>query len=136
MSVRRRVAREESGDSVILLRAAGWRFGIYAAEVKEICELDAPPKEKHGGRILRLSEELGLKGGAELRVLMLGGLELGLAVDEVEKMTVVREVLPLPSIFRGREREWYCGLLVVEGLVVPLLNSAAFAWHGAAGGGR
>jgi len=121
---------QASGESVILFRVAGWRFGVNAVDVKEIRELDPHWRdEKDGAVTIRLGEELGLKARGEHRVLMLRGLDVGIAVDEVEKMTVVREVLPLPAIFRGREREWYTGLLVLEGLVVPLLNSMDFAFR-------
>jgi len=35
--------------------------------------------------------------------------------------------VPLPALFRGAERQWYRGLLLLENEVVPLVR--AEYWH-------
>jgi chemotaxis signal transduction protein len=41
-------------------------------------------------------------------------------------MTDISVVQPLPTAFRGLERTWYRGLAILDGVVVPVVNPAAF----------
>ena len=49
--------------------------------------------------------------------------ECSLGVTEVERMTTLPKVVPLPGLFRGEERQWYRGLLLLENEVVPLVRT-------------
>jgi hypothetical protein len=49
--------------------------------------------------------------------------DCSLGVTEVERMTSLPKVVPLPGLFRGAERQWYRGLLLLENEVIPLVRT-------------
>ncbi len=50
-------------------------------------------------------------------------LAVTLGVTGVERMTSSPKMVPLPALFRGAERQWYRGLLLLENEVVPLVRA-------------
>ncbi|HUO61607.1 MAG TPA: hypothetical protein VMU24_13125 [Candidatus Acidoferrales bacterium] len=124
-----------AGEPVILFRVGPYKFAITASEVHEIREYDArwialqKARKEAGVVTVHLAAELGLDVGKEQHILLLRGVDVGLAVGTVEKMAQARKVYQLPSAFAGKERQWYTGLLVLEGEVVPLVDGIAFAFR-------
>ncbi|HEX8925752.1 MAG TPA: hypothetical protein VF786_08155 [Terriglobales bacterium] len=124
-----------AGEAVILFRIGPYKFAINAADVHEIREYDArwialqKARKEAGVVTLHLAAELGLEVGKEQHILLLRGVDVGLAVGAVEKMASARKVFGLPSAFAGKERQWYTGLLVLDGEVVPLLDGISFAFQ-------
>ncbi len=54
-----------------------------------------------------------------------------LGVTEVERMTSLPRVVPLPGLFQGAERQWYRGLLLLENEVIPLVRTKYWRQAGA-----
>jgi hypothetical protein len=124
-----------AGEAVILFHVGPYKFAILAADVHEIREYDArwialqKARKDAGVVTLHLAAELGLEAGKEQHILLLRGVDVGLAVGAVEKMATAKKVYGLPSAFAGKERRWYTGLLVLDGEVVPLLDGISFAFQ-------
>ena len=47
-------------------------------------------------------------------------------VDAIERMQEIDSIQALPAAFRGEERNWYRGLTVVKGRVIPVVRPEAF----------
>jgi hypothetical protein len=60
------------------------------------------------------------------RVLVLRDLSTAVLVDSTDRMTEISALHALPRAFMRDEREWYRGLAVVGGEVVPVVNPGAF----------
>ena len=111
---------------VILFTAGGVRFAVEASEVQEIRDGDernANHKLK-GLEQIDFARQLGLGPGKLERFVVLKPGECALGVTQVERMTSLPKAVPLPGLFRGTERLWYRGLLLLENEVVPLLRAA------------
>jgi chemotaxis signal transduction protein len=63
------------------------------------------------------------------RVLMLSEQPVAVKVDSIVRMAEMAKLLPLPQSFKGDERNWYLGLTLMNGTVVPLVNPASFLSH-------
>jgi chemotaxis signal transduction protein len=63
------------------------------------------------------------------RVLMLAESPVALKVDAIVRMAEMSKLLPLPHSFKGDERNWYLGLTLMNGSVVPVVNPASFLSH-------
>ena len=124
-----------AGEAVILFRVGPYKFAITAIDVNEIRGYDArwialqKARKEAGVVTVHMAAEMGLPAGNEQHILLLRGVDVGLAVGAVEKMAQVRKVHALPSAFAGKERQWYTGLLVLDGEVVPLVDGIAFAFR-------
>jgi chemotaxis signal transduction protein len=60
------------------------------------------------------------------RVLMLAESPVALKVDSIVRMAEMAKLLPLPRSFKGDERNWYLGLTLMNGKVIPVVNPASF----------
>jgi hypothetical protein len=109
---------------VILFTAGGMQFAVEASEVEEIQNRD----ERTSIRKLKSPESIdfalhvGLGAGILDRFVVLKPGDCSLGVSDVERMTSLPKVVPLPGLFRGAERQWYRGLLLLENGVVPLVR--------------
>ena len=126
---------------VSLFTAGGVRFAVEASEVEEIRD----GEERGAACRLKVSKaidfarQVGLGAGCLVRYLVLkpgdgasGGVTLG--VTEVERMTSLPKVVPLPGLFQGAERQWYRGLLLLENEVIPLVRTKYWRQAGAPSG--
>ncbi|MGC2209354.1 MAG: hypothetical protein WA532_04495 [Candidatus Korobacteraceae bacterium] len=123
---------------VILFTAGGVRFAVEANEVEEIRdgeERGAACRLK-GSKAIDFARQVGLGAGRLVRYLVIkpgdgasGGVTLG--VTEVERMTSLPKVVPLPGLFQGAERQWYRGLLLLENEVIPLVRTKYWRQAGA-----
>jgi hypothetical protein len=110
---------------VILFTAGGRRFAVEASEVEEIRDRDdrAAIRKLKGPESIDFAQQVGLGAGVLERFVVLKPGECSLGVTEVERMTSLPRVVQLPGLFRGAERQWYRGLLLLENDVVPLVRT-------------
>jgi chemotaxis signal transduction protein len=110
---------------IILFTAGGMRFAIEASEVEEIRDRDerATICKLKGPESIDFALQVGLGAGVQEHFVVLKRGECSLGVTEVERMTSLPKVVPLPRLFRGAERQWYRGLLLLEDDVVPLVRT-------------
>lgn len=59
------------------------------------------------------------------RVLVFRNSLCALLVDSIDRMTQIATVFAMPKAFQGEECNWYRGLAVMEGCVVPVVNPDA-----------
>jgi chemotaxis signal transduction protein len=69
---------------------------------------------------------LRLKSSTPGRLMVLRGVKAAVLVDAIDRMTQIAAVHPLPRAFQGDECQWYRGLALVEGRVVPVVNEHSF----------
>ena len=110
---------------VILFTAGGMRFAVDAGEVAEIRD-DAERGAFNGFKgteAVDFAQRVGLGAGSLEHFVVLKPGNCSLGVTAVERMTSLPRVAPLPGLFRGAERNWYRGLLLLENEVVPLVRT-------------
>jgi hypothetical protein len=110
---------------IILFTAGGMRFAIEASEVEEIRDREerATIRKLKAPESIDFALQVGLGTGVQERFVVLKPGECSLGVTEVERMTSLPKVVPLPRLFRGAERQWYRGLLLLADDVVPLVRT-------------
>lgn len=110
---------------VILFTAGGVRFAVQAEEVQEIRDSDERTvlRKLKGTEPIDFALQVGLGAGILERLVVLKPGECALAVTDVERITSIPRAVPLPGLFRGVERQWYRGLLLLENEVVPLVRT-------------
>jgi len=110
---------------VILFTAGDMRFAVEANEVEEIRDRDerAAIRKLKGPESFDFALQVGLGPGILERFVVLKPGECSLGVTEVERITILPKVVPLPGVFRGAERQWYRGLLLLENEVIPLVRT-------------
>lgn len=122
---------------VILFTAGGVRFAVEANEVEEIRDGEerGAACRLNGSKVIDFARQVGLGAGRLLRFLVLkpgdGASGVTLGVTEVERMTSLPKVVPLPGLFQGAERQWYRGLLLLENEVIPLVRTKYWRQAGA-----
>jgi len=110
---------------VILFTAGGVRFAVAADEVQEVRGGDERTtiRKLKGPELIDFALQVGLGEGILERLLVLKPGDCALAVTDVERMASIPKVVSLPGLFRGIERQWYRGLLLLENEVVPLVRT-------------
>jgi hypothetical protein len=146
-------AQARRGEAAVVFRAGGYRFIISSAEIAEVRDL-SPQQAKSGlagdpglpssaaGRLPRtIASRSSLRqlpvvladsvfgAGATLpmQLLVLAHRGVAVAIDRIEGVTELREMVALPRAFHGPERRWYRGLVLLEGKILPVVNAAVFA---------
>jgi chemotaxis signal transduction protein len=132
-------------EGVILFRVGGFNFAIAAGAVKEIRGLEGLNAFTLGGITARIEKlqytlerggttyfvvdaarHFDLKTSTPGRVLILRNSTAAVLVDSTDRMMEISALHALPRAFTHEEREWYRGLAVVDGEVVPVVNPGAF----------
>ncbi len=127
---------------MILFAVGPYTFAISAAEVDEIKDTHELKKTKSGftsspvhNTVIRGNKEYAVVDSAyhfrmlpskSSRLLILRNHQVAVAADSIDRMTEIAAIYALPPEFRGEERNWYKGLAVLNGEVVPVVNAAAF----------
>jgi chemotaxis signal transduction protein len=130
---------------VILFRVGGFNFAIAAGAVKEIRGLDGLNAFTLGGIAARVEKlkytlerggttyfvvdaarHFDLKASTPGRVFILRNSTAAVLVDSTDRMMEISALHALPRAFTHEEREWYRGLAVIDGEVVPVVNPGAF----------
>jgi chemotaxis signal transduction protein len=133
------------GETVILFSVAGAKFAIAASAVDEIRDLAGLQKfwsgavqqkfakvkqtlERQGQRyfVVDACEHFHLAAARSSRLLILRHASAALAVDAIDCMLELNSIQALPRAFSGEERNWYRGLALVEGRVIPVVRPESF----------
>lgn len=126
----------KSANAVILFWVGPYRMGIPAAALKEIRnhwrpasegDLGHPPEGLGCDAILSAGALFGVAAEAGGRLLVLRSRNVGIRVDQVERMIEIGKLHPLPRAFQGAERSWYSGITLAGDLIIPLLNPETLA---------
>jgi hypothetical protein len=118
-------AAPATAGPVILFSAGGMRFAVEAVEVAEIRDV-AERGAIHGLKgteAIDFAQRVGLGAGRLEHFVVLKPGNCSLGVTAVERMTTLPRVVPLPGLYRGAERQWYRGLLLLENDVIPLVRT-------------
>ena len=132
-------------EMVILFSVGGVKFAIVADAVDEIRELGglkefstgiSDPKlksvrhtlDRQGQRYFVLDgcSHFGARERRPTRLMVLRHVRAAVMVDSVDRMQEIQLIRPLPDAFSGKERDWYRGLAVIKGKVVPVVKPEEF----------
>ena len=137
--------RKRQSESVILFSVASQTFAIAAQAVEEIRNLDGLLTLPHGIAKERATNKVWqaldrdrkiyfvvdanvhfrLPRSNTIRLLLLRDMTVALSVDAVNRMAEIVHLHALPRAFQGEERQWFRGLAVIEGEVIPVVNPEA-----------
>src|SRR5437660_11983773 len=132
-------------EDVILFTVGGFRLAIAASAVSEIRGLEDLRHFSPGAAYLRtVKVEFTLERNGAIyfvvdaarhfrlppakpsRLLVLRQTAVAIQVDSTDRMMEISVLHALPQAFTGDERNWYRGLAVMNGDVVPVVNQNAF----------
>jgi chemotaxis signal transduction protein len=132
-------------EGVILFTVSGFKFAIAAGAVKEIRGTEGLHAFTLGGISARAeklkytmerdgttyfvvdaNQHFHLPPSSPARVLVLRNSPTAVLVDSTDRMMEIFVLHALPRAFRCEERDWYRGLTVVNGEVVPVVNPNTF----------
>jgi len=132
-------------EDVILFTVCGFRFAIAAHAVSEIRGPEGLQRFSLGTSYLRSAQvdftverngtiyfvvdaarHFRLPPSKPTRLLMLQHTSAAIQVDSTDRMMEISVLHALPQAFTGDERNWYRGLAVIGGGVVPVVNQNAF----------
>jgi chemotaxis signal transduction protein len=132
-------------EDVILFTVGGFRLAIAANAVSEIRGLEDLQRFTLGATYLRTAkidftlerngrtyfvvnaaQHFRLPPSTPTRLLVLRQTEAAIQVDSTDRMMEISVLHALPQAFTGDERNWYRGLAVMNGDVVPVVNQNAF----------
>ena len=138
-------APRRAQETVILFSAGGLNFAIDARAIDEIRETeglksfasyafqDRFTKVKHSlerqGKTLFVVDACAhfrIREKQPTRVMVLRHAPVGLAVESIDGMQEIYAIHKLPLAFTGQERNWYRGLTLIKGRVVPVVRPEAF----------
>jgi len=130
---------------MILFSVGGSKFAIAAGEVNEIRDLSGLQKfsldganprfgkvkqvfERQGRRyfVVDSCEHFHLAMARPSRLLVLQHASTAIVVDAIDCMVELNSIQALPRPFSGEERNWYRGLAVVNGKVIPVVRPESF----------
>lgn len=136
----KRRTQRASGLAVILFTVGQHMFAIAATAVNEIQSTEGMQSIGGSTQFSKVHHTLTREGRRywvvdanihfqmmptrSTRVLLMNNGPVAVKVDGIVRMTEIAKVLPLPQSFQGDERNWYQGLTLVDGVVVPLVNPA------------
>jgi chemotaxis signal transduction protein len=137
--------RSSTSEPMILFRVAHQTFAIAADAVQEIRSTDGlaaaatefeqteVPKVHHTIErahrtyyVVNAGAHFGLPVTRPTLVLILRQLRAAVLVDQIERMTDIFTVHPLPRAFAGQERRWYRGLTYLDDHVIPVIQPNGF----------
>lgn len=134
MSKRILTAESRRAEPIVIFRIGTQRFVLSSAEIEEIRDLHsgAVPATVTTRRNAKISVVLadrvfGLHSTVREQLLILKRHAVAVAIDRIEGMSELREIVALPHGFHGTEQSWYRGLALVSGHILPVVNSAIFA---------
>jgi chemotaxis signal transduction protein len=122
------------GEPVVIFRLGAYRFVIASAEVEEIRDLhhgNLPSTIAARGNgkpipVVAADRIFGVEFAKLEQLLVLKIRRVAVAIDRIEGMAELREIVTLPRGFHGEERSWYRGLGLVRQQIMPVVNAAIF----------
>lgn len=134
-----------NGEAVILFAVGGFTFAAPATEVDEIRDLhgtesiESTTQRTSVAKVVATLDRSGrtyyvvdgarhfrLGGSTASRMMILRGQPIAVRVESIDRMAEIGKTLPLPKAFRGDERRWYRGLVLIGEQVVPVVNMTSF----------
>jgi hypothetical protein len=117
-------------EAVILFWVGLHRLAISASELREIRnDRGLAPAEFGCAAIVPASALFGGAPPQGGRLLVLRHSGVAVSVDGVDRLIEITAVYVLPRAFRGAERCWYRGLVLLGDAVIPLVNPEVFVVH-------
>lgn len=132
-------------ETVILFSVGGGTFAIDARAVEEIRETaglknfvvhafqDRFARVKHTlerqGKTIFVVDScihFRIREAQPTRVMVLRHASAAVAVGSIDGMQEIYAIHKLPAAFTGEERNWYRGLALIKGRVVPVVRPEAF----------
>jgi chemotaxis signal transduction protein len=150
MSIMRKTVgpQKAAAEDVIVFNVGEMRFAIAAREVDEIRNMDGMTAQHFGldPRIAKVKSiitrtkgsveqtfyivtsaaHFNVKTAAPTRLLILRDHPVALLADSIDRMRQVSVLYAVPQAFQGEERQWYRGLAVMDGKVIPMIAPASF----------
>lgn len=138
-------------ESVILFTVADFKFAIAAAAVNEIRSMEGLEQFSLAGAhralakvdytlqrngvtffVVNAARHFGLISLHPGRVLVLRSIAVAVLVDSTDRMMEISLLHSLPTAFNAEERNWYRGLAILNGEVLPVINPESFLTRGEA----
>jgi chemotaxis signal transduction protein len=148
MSLFRKKASSSGGgrsrETVILFSLGALTFAVAAEAVDEIRNLDGLLEYKDLGHhrltkvnytldrqqrtyfVIDAAAQFRMQAGKPTRVLLMRHIPVGVLVDGIDHMQEISWIDALPLAFAGEERNWYRGLAIIKGKVVPVVRPECF----------
>lgn len=136
----RRASSSRQKETVILFSIAGNTFAIATSAVEEIRELAG--LQEFPSRLSKVTRKLVRQGRQYLvvdagkhfrlsnaqptRLMVLRDFPIAVMVDSIHRMQEIQSIQTLPEDFSGEERNWYRGLTLLKGKVIPVIRSETF----------
>ena len=130
---------------MILFAVGGHTFAAPAAEVDEIRDLHGTESMESAthrtsvSKVVATLERLGktyfvvdaakhfrLSSSNASRLMVLRGQPIAVRVESIDRMAEIGKTLPLPKAFRGEERCWFRGLVLMGEQAIPLVHMSSF----------
>jgi chemotaxis signal transduction protein len=134
---------------MILFHVGGFTFAIAANAVEEIRELGglrefsfgrphqklakvkyAFERQERDYFVVDAAAHFRLDSMKATRLMVMRHAPAAVTVDSVEGMQEIYSIQELPGAFTGEERDWYRGLALIQGKVVPVVRPEAFLSKG------
>lgn len=109
--------------NAILFRVGPYRMAIAASALQAIRkDRGLAPAEFGCTAIVSAHEMFGIPSGEGSCLLVLHPGQVAVRVDTIERMFATASLERLPRAFQGAERDWYSGLALSDGMVIPVLK--------------
>jgi chemotaxis signal transduction protein len=139
-SLSRNGRKAKAKETVILFSVGRHTFAIAANSIDEIREVAGlrdfdcqVPKvkctlDRQGQQyfVVDAARHFRIAGAAPARLILLRSFPVAVVVDAIDRMQEIHSIQALPEGFSGEERNWYRGLTLLKGSVVPVIRPEAF----------
>jgi chemotaxis signal transduction protein len=141
-------SHKPAAEDVIVFDVGKMRFAIAAGDVDEIRNMDGMVSQHFGVDprlakvkatfsrtkssveqafyVIDCATHFGTPSAAPTRLLILRNHPVALLADSIDRMMQVSGIHAVPQAFHGAERDWYRGLAVMNGKVIPMLEPSSF----------
>ncbi|HJX85647.1 MAG TPA: chemotaxis protein CheW [Candidatus Angelobacter sp.] len=146
MRQQRQPKRQGAREAVIVFTVGGFKFAIAANAVREVRGLEGlQPRPSSGAAPIRVpkvgftlerngtvhfvvdgAKHFHLLPSKAARVLVLRNEPVAVLTDNTDRIMEISTLHELPLAFTGDERNWYRGLAIMNGDVVPVVNHNSF----------
>ena len=139
-------ATKTRSEDVILFDVGEMRFAIAARDVDEIRNMEGMTARHSLSRVPKVKSTLsrtkgaaeqtfyivdscahfGVKDSSPTRLLVLRDHPVAILADAIDRMRQISILHALPRAYQGAERNWYRGLAVLDGRVIPMVEPNSF----------
>lgn len=126
-------------ETMVLFSVASSMFAIPARSVEEIREI--ADLRQFPSRLARVKHTVLRQGKCYFvvdaakhfrmtshpgKLMLLRHAPVAVLVDAIDRMQEIQSIRELPAAFGGEERNWYRGLTLIKGKVVPVVHPESF----------